>query len=183
MVLNSDNNPPRWNEDLYHSLRGMAHQLLSSQRSDHTLQPTALVHEAYLRLVDHPCLSQLDRSVQLSLAAKVMRSVLIDHARRRAAIKRGGESKRVPLDQTILAYEEHICDLLQLDEAMEKLAEIDGRLAHLVELRFFGGLRLGDVATVLKATDRTLRRDWRFAKAWLREELGETIRNESRFLA
>ena len=158
---------------IYDDLRDLAKQYLSRQPRDHTLQPTALVHEVYLRLGNNGRVNGLDEAEFFLVAARAMRSVLVDHARRRKALKRGGEAKRLPLDEAIASYTERSSDLLALDEALSRLAEIDPELARVIDLRFFGGMTECETAEVLGVSARTIRRSWRIARLWLYRALSE----------
>lgn len=172
-------NPGAAMGEAYTELRRVARRLLGEQRPYHSLPPTALVHEAYLRLVRSEPIRNIDRHELVTLAASVMRSVLVDHARQKRSLKRGGGYARVPLDETVLAYSEHVCDLVALDDALDRLATVDPRMPRVVELRFFGGLSIDAIATALRVSSRTVRRDWRVAKAWLRRELREDLPDEA----
>lgn len=152
---------------LYAELRRMAEGQMRGQRSDHTLQPTALVHEAWMRLVDHDGRDFPSRSHFFALAAKAMRSILVDHARRRGAQKRGGKADRLPLDDNVALTEEDNQAILDLDNALERLAEFDPELARVVELRFFGGMSSEEAGEALGVSGRTVERSWRTARAWL----------------
>ena len=163
---------PQW-AGAYDELRVLARRALSRERSDHTLQPTALVHEVFLRSSRDRRFHGLDRAGILSLAARTMRDVLVEHARRKNARKRGGAARRLPLDETVASYEERAVDLVALDDALSRLAAFDAQLARIVELRFFGGLTEDEVATVFQVSGRTVRRAWRVARQWLARELGE----------
>jgi RNA polymerase sigma-70 factor, ECF subfamily len=156
---------------LYDELRRIASAHLRRERSDHTLQPTALVHEAWLRLVDDPAPEVGSRAHFLSLAARVMRRVLVDHAREHGAQKRGGGSSRVTLDDALALYERRDLDLLALDEALERLGALDAPLARIVELRFFAGLTNAEVASLDGTSLRSVERGWATARAWLRGAL------------
>jgi RNA polymerase sigma factor (TIGR02999 family) len=158
---------------VYGELRRLARGQLDRGPGQSTLQPTALVHEAYLRLVEKDSASWQGRQHFYAVAARAMRSVLIDHARARAAAKRGGDLQRVPLERVLVEVEERAMDLLALDEALERLADMDGELARLVELRFFAGMSLAETADVLGVSTRTVERSWRTARAWLHEALTE----------
>ncbi len=136
----------------------------------HTLQPTALVHEAWLRLVGAGSDYQ-GREHFLANAAKAMRSVLVDHARRKLSEKRGGERERVPLDEALPLFEERSTDLVELDDALDRLTEHDRRSGQVVELRFFGGLTIEETASVLETSTATVQRDWQMARLWLLSEL------------
>lgn len=155
---------------VYGELHRLARGHMRHQAPAHTLQPTALVHEAWMRLVD-PDAAWKDREHFLSVASRAMRSVLVDHARRRGAKKRGGELARIPLDQALDLYQERAQDLVGLDAALEKLFSEDAELGRVVELRFFGGLAMPEVAKVIGASLSTAERQWRLARAWLRAEL------------
>ena len=159
---------------VYDELRRLARGYLQRERSDHTLQPTALVHEAYLRLVDQDRLRWRGRTHFFAVGAQMMRRLLVDHARRRGRVKRGQDWKRVTLDNAVaplLGRELSPDELLALDLAIEKLATLDARQARIVELRFFAGLEVAEVAEVLKVSKRTVEGQWTHAKAWLRREL------------
>lgn len=168
---------------VYDELRDLAARYLSRQPREHTLQPTALVHEAYLRLCGQTHLSGLDAQAFFCVAAKAMRSVLVDHARRRLSIKRGGNLRRLPLDDTIASYEERAFNLVPLDEVLTKLAELDPDLARLVDLRFFGGMTEREIAEILSVSVRTVRRDWRIARLWLFHELSKGEDGDARPVA
>lgn len=156
---------------LYEELRRIAGAHLAHERRDHTLQPTALVHEAWLRLVDQPARDLQSRQHFLSLAARVMRRVLVDHAREHGALKRGGEAARVTLDGAVALYESRALDLLALNDALDALSALDPALARLVELRFFAGLSNAEVAELEGASLRSVERGWSTARAFLRGEL------------
>ncbi len=158
---------------VYRELRALAHQLFESQPRDHTLQPTALVHEVYLRLAGQDGTQEFTRSEFVAAAARMIRYILVDHARARQAVKRGGGRKALPLQESIALSPEKGVDFLALDEAMNKLAEFDARKARLVELRFFGGLTMDETAETLGISPRSLYREWEVTKAWLTRELGE----------
>lgn len=155
---------------VYEELRRMAHLQLG-RRHGETLNTTALVHEAYLKLADHSRLELNDRHHFLSLAARAMRQLVVDHARRRAAQKRGGALASTMLDEERLALDDRSAEILALDDALEQLAVCDQRLARVVELRFFAGLPVEEVADVLATSPRTVRRDWRKARAFLYHQL------------
>ncbi len=159
---------------VYDQLRELASAFFRSQPGDHTLQPTALVHEAYLKLVDPPrAAAPRDRAHFLALAARVMRQILVDHARTKGRDKRGGGRTRISLDQTPSASTGNVVDLLAVDEALAKLERLSERKARLVELRFFGGLSNEEAAEVLDVSRTTVSEDWRLARAWLSRELRE----------
>jgi RNA polymerase sigma-70 factor (ECF subfamily) len=155
----------------YDELRRLAAGLLRGERADHTLQPTALVHEAYCRLVDQSRVGWQNRAHFFGIAARAMREILVDHARRRAAAKRGGNRQRVTLIDGLGATAEPEIEVLELDEALTRLAEMHQRMARVVELRVFVGMKEREVAHVLGVSERTVRGDWRVAKLWLSQEL------------
>lgn len=157
---------------VYEDLRHRAAQQLKGERRAHTLQPTALVHEAYLNLVQQENRDWENRRHFLALAATAMRRVLLHHAEKRAADKRVGRRKAVTLDDSAHVTEGHSEDLIDLDQALSRLALIDLRAARVVELRFFGGLEIEEVAGILEVSARTVERDWRIARAWLAHDLG-----------
>ncbi len=157
---------------VYAELRHLAASYLRNESPGHTLQPTALVHEAFLRLIDRSAPDCQNRSQFFAVAAHLMRQILIDHARARRAVKRGGHVVRLSLEQDLVVSRERDTDLLALDDALERLAALDPRKSRIVELRFFGGLSVEETAEVLKISEKTVRRDWQFAKTWLLRELG-----------
>ncbi len=152
---------------IYDDLRRLAVSHMSSERLDHTLQPTALVHEAYLKLVGQHSTDWADRLHFFSVASRIIRRILIDHARERRAQKRGGAADRVSMDAVDVPFEDREVDLIALDDALKDLAQIDERQARIVELRFFGGCTIEEVAKLLDVGRRTIDRDWMAAKAWL----------------
>jgi RNA polymerase sigma factor (TIGR02999 family) len=152
---------------VYDELRRIARQYLRRERSDHTLQPTALVHEAYMKLIDISDVSWQDRAHFFAVASNVMRHILVDHARARATDKRGGEAQRIALEDAVKLSDAPDIDLLALDEAMKQLAEFDAQQSKIVELRFFGGLTIEETAHVLAISPATVKREWTMAKAWL----------------
>jgi RNA polymerase sigma factor (TIGR02999 family) len=156
---------------VYDSLRRIAARHLRDERHDHTLQPTALVHEAYIRLVAQSEQNWQNRFQFFAFAARIMRQILVDHARRRDALKRGGRERDLTLDETILPGVTKSRDLIALDEALTRLKEFDARQSQIVELRFFAGFSEEEVADVLGVSARTIKRDWRIARAWLYSEL------------
>ena len=157
---------------MYDELRGLAAAMLADQRPGHTLQPTALVNEAYLRLLGQSRLNVESRAHFCRLAAKVMRQVLVDHARAKGSQKRGGDHARVTLDGQDVAAADSGVDILALDDALSALAALDERKGRLVELRVFAGMSLDEAADALGIARSTAALDWRFAKAWLGEQLG-----------
>jgi RNA polymerase sigma factor (TIGR02999 family) len=152
-------------------LHRIANRCMRGERMDHTLQATALVNEAYVRLVDVRRIEWQDRAHFLAMAARLMRRVLVDHARSRGYQKRGGGAVRVTLVEGLAVADEPGCDLVALDDALNALAALDERKSRIVELRFFGGLTVEETATVLKVSVDTVMRDWKVAKAWLLREL------------
>jgi RNA polymerase sigma factor (TIGR02999 family) len=158
---------------VYDDLRGIAHQRLRNEREGHTLSTTALVHEAYLHLVDQATATWQDRAHFFAVASKVIRQVLIDYARWSGAQKRGGGAIRVPLSERMLVEKSDTVDFLALDEALTALADHDPRLEQVVECRFFGGMSVGDTAVALGVSERTVARDWATAKAYLFRALSE----------
>jgi RNA polymerase sigma-70 factor (ECF subfamily) len=152
---------------VYDELRRIAHRYMQSEREGHTLQTTALVNEAYLRLEDQHRIEWQNRAHFFAVTAQVMRHILIDHARKRHYAKRGGEGQQVPLEEAVLMSQPRAAELVALDEALDELAKLDLRKSRVVELRYFGGLSLEETAEVLEISPMTVRRDWRVAKAWL----------------
>ncbi len=168
-------------ESLYGLVYDDLHQRaarLMGRGSGHTLQPTAIVHEAWLKLSDGD-VDWADRSHFLAVACRAMRMVLTDHARGRSAQKRGGDHQRQMLDAALLPFEERAIDLAELDDALSELARMDPILAKIVELRFFGGLTIEDTAKVLGASESTIERGWRTARAWLRTELADDAADDA----
>lgn len=155
---------------VYDQLRDLAAALLRRERAGHTLQPTALVHEAFIRLIDSTTVNAADRAHFVAIAAGVMRRVLIDHARAHGAAKRGG-GRRLTLRTGADIAKTPEVDVLDLDDALSRLAQLDERQAKVVELRFFGGLTMDEVATVLGLSKRSVEADWALARAWLHREL------------
>jgi RNA polymerase sigma-70 factor (ECF subfamily) len=156
---------------VYEELRRLAHRYMEGQSPDHTLQTTALVNEAYLRLADQTRPSFTNRSHFFAVAAKAMRQILVNHAKALQSQKRGGNAAKVQLDEGALVSPEPAREILDLNDALERLAALDSRKARVVELRYFGGLKQDEIAEVLKISTVTVRRDWVFAKAWLYSEL------------
>lgn len=166
-------------EQLYGELHGLAAGYLRGENAGHTLQPTALVHEAFLRLSSQN-VDWHDRAHFLGIAANTMRRILVDHARRRAADKRGGGAHAITIDDNLAsdgAAGTSPLDVLVLDDALERLAALDARAARVVELRFFGGLEVDEVAKVLEISPASVKRDWSFARAWLGRELRDADTN------
>jgi RNA polymerase sigma-70 factor (ECF subfamily) len=152
---------------IYDELRRMAHRYVQRERAGHTLETTALVNEAYLRLMGQEKMDWQNRAHFFAVTAQVMRHLLIDHARRRHFAKRGGEAQQVALEEVTVLSQERAAELVALGEALDSLARIDPRKSRVVELRYFGGLSLEETADVLEVSLMTVRRDWRAAKAWL----------------
>lgn len=155
---------------IYDEVRRLANYYLSRQRPGHTLQATALVNEAFIKLIDMKNVNWQNRAHFFAVAAKIMRNILIDHARSHQRIKRGG-GQPITLDDVAVIAQEQASELIALDEALKSLASIDLRKSEIVELRFFGGLTIDETAEVLKVSTPTIQREWRMAKAWLYREL------------
>lgn len=158
---------------VYQELRRIAHRQLSHERPDLTLGTTALVHEAYLKLVDQTRAQWADRSQFFAISARAMRRILVDHARQHLAGKRGGRRERVNLDEETLSLDQRADLLVAVDEALDRLRAVDERASRVVECRFFGGFTEEETAAALGITDRTVRRDWARAKGWLYDALRE----------
>jgi len=158
---------------VYDELRRVAARHMRSERVSNTLQTTALVNEAYLRLVDMPAIPWQNRAHFFAIASRLMRRILVDHARARHAGKRGGFQHQVTLDDAIPAAMQESVDILALHEALNRLTEFDSRQGRLVELHFFGGLSFEEIALVLHISERTAKRDWKMARAWLKNELSK----------
>ncbi len=156
---------------VYEELRRLAGARLRGERADHTLQATAIVHEAYIRLVDQTRVEWRNRAHFFAIAARLIRRILVDHARRRCAQKRGGGDVRVTLDEQLVAPAMREIDLVALDDAMRELAELDPELSGLVELRFFGGLTIRETAESLGVSAATVKREWATARAWLHQRI------------
>ena len=160
---------------VYAELRRVAARQLRNERADHTLQPTALVHEVYIRLVDQRQVDWQNRAHFFGVSAQVMRRILVDHARRRGASKRGEGVRCVSLDEAKDVAASNEIPVLALDQALDRLERVDPDLAKIVELRAFGGLTIEEAALVLSVSPSTVKRDWRTAKAWLNRELGSEV--------
>ena len=158
---------------VYEELRRQAARYLRRERPGHTLQTTALIHEAYIRLIDQKNVHWQNRAHFFAISAQLMRRILVDHARSRQAAKRGGSDIKLPLEEAMIASEGREVDLVALDEALERLAAIDPQQSRVVELKFFSGLSVEETAEVLGVSTRTVKRDWNVAKAWLRREISE----------
>jgi RNA polymerase sigma factor (TIGR02999 family) len=157
---------------VYHELHRLAHRYMATERHGHTLQSTALVHEAYQRLIDLQDVNWQNRAHFFAVSAQLMRRILVDYARSRRYAKRGGELRRVALNDAVAVFRDRRKDVVALDDALCALARIDARKAQVVELRFFGGLSVHETAEVLHVSSDTVLRDWRLGKAWLLRELG-----------
>ncbi len=156
---------------VYEELHRLAHHYMSGERAGHTLQTTALVNEAYVRLIDWKSVRWQNRAHFFAVSAQLMRRILVDFARTRGYQKRGGGARPVTLDDATLVADDKGTDMVALDEALNSLAELDARQSRVVELRFFGGLSVEETAEVLKVSPGTVRRDWSLARAWLHREL------------
>ncbi|MHC4219579.1 MAG: ECF-type sigma factor [Planctomycetota bacterium] len=156
---------------VYEQLHRLAEAYFRQQPPGHTLQPTALVHEAWLKLASESHHRWQDRTHFLAVAAKAMRQILVDHARGRGRVKRGGQRQRITLDETLTPAPQQEVDVLALDEALQRLRQLDERKAQVIEMRFFGGLTEKQAAEVLGVAEITVNRDWRMARAWIEQEL------------
>jgi RNA polymerase sigma-70 factor, ECF subfamily len=158
---------------VYDELHRLARRYMSRERKDHTLQTTALINEAYVRLVDQKNVNWANRSHFFAISAQIMRRILIDHARRHAYAKRGGGAQQVSLEEVAAIVPNQGRELVRLDEALKALAERDPRRSQVVELRYFGGLNNEEIAVVLHVSENTVTRDWNVARAWLYQQLTE----------
>jgi RNA polymerase sigma-70 factor (ECF subfamily) len=159
---------------VYDELHRLARRFMNRERKGHTLQATALINEAYVRLVDQTHVRWKNRTHFFAISAQIMRRILVDHARRNLYAKRGGGAHRISFDETALVAVDRSSDFVLLDEALKSLAEIDQRRSQVVELRYFGGLDNKEIAGVLKISENTVTRDWNMARAWLYQQLGES---------
>ena len=159
---------------VYDELRRLAGRHMRRERADHTLQATALVHEAYLKLVQYPSLDWQNRAQFFGIAARVMRHILVDHARGHGREKRGAGQQAVSLEEALVFSPVKSVELLKLDESLERLTKLDPRQGRIVELRFFGGLTVEETAHVLGISPKTVKREWSVAKAWLHGDLRQT---------
>ncbi|HXW91083.1 MAG TPA: sigma-70 family RNA polymerase sigma factor [Terriglobales bacterium] len=160
---------------VYNELRRLASHYLNRERGDHTLEPTALVHEAFLRLTSEKQPAWQDRAHFFGVAARLMRQILVDHARRHHSLKRGGDCQRSTMAEELLVYSpQKSAELLALDEALQRLASQDERQCRVVEMKFFAGLNIEEIATVLDVSPRTVKREWTMARAWLHQEITRT---------
>ena len=162
---------------VYDELHRLARRYMSRERKGHTLQATALINEAYVRLVDQKNVLWANRSHFFAISAQIMRRILIDHARRHAYAKRGGGAQQVSLDEAVAVTRDIGSELLRLDEALKTLADMDPRRSQVVELRYFGGLNNEEIAGVLHVSENTVTRDWNMARAWLYQQLSESTPN------
>ena len=160
---------------IYEELRQLARHYMNRERAGHTLQTTALVNEAYLRLINRKQVHWQNRAHFFAIAAHLMRSILVDHARSHAYAKRGGGARKIALDEALAVSQQRAADVVALDDALKRLAEIDRQQSRIVELKFFGGLTIEETAEVLGLSPATIKREWSTAKAWLYHELN---RNE-----
>jgi RNA polymerase sigma factor (TIGR02999 family) len=163
---------------VYHELHRLAHRYMGRERSAHTLQSTALVHEAYERLINLKDVNWKNRAHFFAVSAQVMRRILVDYARSRRYSKRGGEWRQVPLNEAVAVFRDHRTDIVALDDALQALAGIDPRKNRVVEMRFFGGLSIKETAEVLNVSEETVVRDWRLAKVWLLRQLSREEQHE-----
>jgi RNA polymerase sigma factor (TIGR02999 family) len=164
---------------VYPELRKIAKRCLASERTGHTLQATALVNEAYLRLIDIQRMQWHDRAHFFAVGARLMRRILVDYARTRGFAKRGGGARRVDLNEALIVSSEMDPALVRMDDALTQLAAFDPRKAKIVEMRYFGGLNADDIASVLGVSPQTVNRDWSLAKAWLAREMSIDERSET----
>ena len=156
---------------VYDKLRRIARRYMNRESPDHLLQTTALVNEAYMRLIDAYKVKWQNRAHFFAISARVMRRILVDFARRGNKLKRGGDAIEVSFDEALVVSSKRVADLVAIDDALTTLAALDARQSQVVELRFFGGLKDNEIAEVLKVSHGTVRRDWRLARAWLHREL------------
>lgn len=156
---------------VHQELRRLARRLMGGERRGHTLQTTALVNEAYIRLIDLSQVRWQDRAHFFAMSARLMRRILVEHARSRQSLKRGGGAEKVSLDEALDVSQERAVDLVALDDALHVLAAVDARKSQVVEMRFFGGLSVEETAEALQVSPDTVKRDWRLAKVWLLREL------------
>jgi RNA polymerase sigma-70 factor, ECF subfamily len=156
---------------VYQELRRMAGNYLRQENPGHTLQPTALVHEAWLRLIDQARVDWRNRAQFFGVAAQMMRRILVDHAKAKHREKRGGDAVKLSLDDAINLSRERAADLLALDDALDELTRVDERKSRVVELRYFGGFTVEEIAQILEVSPETVMRDWKLAKAWLYQQI------------
>jgi RNA polymerase sigma factor (TIGR02999 family) len=155
-------------------LRRLAKRYMGREREDHTLQTSALINEAYLRLIDQQSIEWKDRAHFFAVSAQIMRHVLIDHARKHHSDKRGAGARKLPIDDAAVNIQQKAAELVALDEALKELAAVDLRQSQIVELRFFGGLTVEETAEVLEVSPITVKREWRMAKAWLHDAVAKS---------
>jgi RNA polymerase sigma factor (TIGR02999 family) len=165
---------------VYDELRIIARSYLRQERADHTLQPTGLVHEAYLRLINQQRVDWRNRAQFFGLAASMMRRILVNHAESKRAQKRGGGAEKATLDEVAVVFDNDVVDLIALDEVLGRLEKIDKLKSDIVELKFFGGLTIDEIAEVTKISTATVEREWAFARGWLYKALTERPSTESR---
>ncbi|PYS24154.1 MAG: RNA polymerase subunit sigma-70 [Acidobacteria bacterium] len=159
---------------VYQELHRLAHHYMNRERPGHTLQTSALVNEAFVRLIDQKEVRWQNRAHFFGIAAQMMRRILVDYARSRHYAKRGGSAQQVSLNEALIVTEERTAEVLALDDALKGLAEFDPRKSQIVELRFFGGLSIAETAEILQVSPGTVMRDWTLAKAWLRKQMVST---------
>ncbi len=164
---------------VYHELHRLAHRYMGRERSAHTLQSTALVHEAYERLINLKDVDWKNRAHFFAVSAQVMRRILVDYARSRRYSKRGGEWRQVSLNEAVAVFRDSRTDIVALDDALQALSAIDPRKSRVVEMRFFGGLSIKETAEVLNVSEETVVRDWRLAKVWLLRQLSREEQHEN----
>ncbi len=158
-------------ETVYKKLKNVAHIQLTNERNGHTLSKTALVHEVYIKLVSQDCVEWKNKAHFFAIAARAMRQVLVDYARKKTAQKREGSRQRVTLNEDILNIEQHAEDLIALNDLIDKMARFDERKSKVVEMRFFAGMTIPEIAELLEVSTRTIDRDWLKARTWIRKEL------------
>jgi len=159
---------------IHEELRRLAHHYMSRERPGHTLQTTALVDEAYVRLVNRKDVHWQNRAHFFAISAQLMRSILVDHARSHAYAKRGGGARKISLDETMIVSQQRAAEVVALDDVLKELADFDPQQSRIVELRFFGGLTIEETAEVLSLSPATIKREWSTAKAWLYHELAKS---------
>jgi RNA polymerase sigma factor (TIGR02999 family) len=164
---------------VYSELHRLAHRYMMRESRGHELQSTALVHEAYQRLINLKAVNWQNRAHFFAVSAQLMRRILVDYARSRRYAKRGGDLRHVALNEAVAVFRDRRADIVALDDALRTLADIDARKARVVEMRFFGGLSIEEIAEVLSVSSQTVMRDWRLAKVWLVRELGNGSTDES----
>jgi RNA polymerase sigma factor (TIGR02999 family) len=169
--IGRDDITPQLVEVMYPELRALAARLMRRERQGHTLQPTAIVNEAFLRLVNQGTIEWQDRAHFVGIAARIMRQILVDHARRKRTAKRGSGAACLTLDEAMAPAAETVFDLIALDEVLTRFASLDARRAHVAELRVFGGLTAKEIAAELEVSTRTVESDWAVARMWLAREL------------